>query len=161
MRYREVAGAVTGGLTPLIAVALVAATGGRSRGVALFVIASCVIGGLAVELGPRPAAATSPPRPSTPSGTRPEPTADPVPPNAPLNPERPLRTAKWRRGQCARRPAGQPGQALPVVFDGDRVLDVRDVTTLRTGPRVLEHQLPVLDPSTVLALTRATAADHL
>lgn len=50
--YREVAGAVTGGLTPLIAVALVAATGGRSWGVALFVIASCVIGGLAVGLGP-------------------------------------------------------------------------------------------------------------
>ncbi|CAM5631764.1 MFS transporter [Streptomyces canarius] len=50
--YREVAGAVTGGLTPLIAVALVAATGGRSWSVALFVVASCAIGGLAVGLGP-------------------------------------------------------------------------------------------------------------
>ncbi|MGW6157824.1 MFS transporter [Streptomyces sp. NPDC055144] len=50
--YREMAGAVTGGLTPLIAVALVAAAGGRSWGVALFVVGSCVVGGVAVALGP-------------------------------------------------------------------------------------------------------------
>ncbi|RFC75063.1 MFS transporter [Streptomyces sp. AcE210] len=50
--YREIAGAVTGGLTPLIAVALVAATGGSSWGVSLFVIAACVIGAVAVGLGP-------------------------------------------------------------------------------------------------------------
>ncbi|MFF4752146.1 MFS transporter [Streptomyces sp. NPDC002514] len=50
--YREIAGAVTGGLTPLIAVALVAAAGGRSWGVSLFVIGACAIGALAVGLGP-------------------------------------------------------------------------------------------------------------
>ncbi|WP_327673105.1 MULTISPECIES: MFS transporter [unclassified Streptomyces] len=50
--YREVAGAVTGGLTPLIAVALVAAAGGRSWGLALFVVAACVVGSAAVALGP-------------------------------------------------------------------------------------------------------------
>ncbi|WP_281155367.1 MFS transporter [Streptomyces sp. HYC2] len=50
--YREVAGAVAGGLTPLIAIALVAAAGDRSWGVALFVIGSCVVGGASVALGP-------------------------------------------------------------------------------------------------------------
>ncbi|WP_051939283.1 MFS transporter [Phaeacidiphilus oryzae] len=50
--YREASGAVTGGLTPLIAVALVSATGGSSWGVCLFVLAACLIGGLAVALGP-------------------------------------------------------------------------------------------------------------
>ncbi|GLY90995.1 MFS transporter [Actinoallomurus iriomotensis] len=49
---REVAGALTGGLTPLIAVALVAAAGDSSWGVALFVIAACAVGALAVGLGP-------------------------------------------------------------------------------------------------------------
>ncbi|WP_255950235.1 MFS transporter [Streptomyces odontomachi] len=50
--YREIAGAVTGGLTPLIAVALVAAAGDRSWGVSLFVVAACAIGGVTVALGP-------------------------------------------------------------------------------------------------------------
>ncbi|MGW1950708.1 MFS transporter, partial [Streptomyces sp. NPDC001940] len=51
------------GLTPLIAVALVAAAGDRSWGVALFVVGSCLVGGAAVALGPetrgRDLAATS------------------------------------------------------------------------------------------------------
>jgi len=49
---REVAGAISGGLTPLIAVALVAAASGASWLVALFVIAACAIGFVAVVLGP-------------------------------------------------------------------------------------------------------------
>jgi MHS family shikimate/dehydroshikimate transporter-like MFS transporter len=49
---REVAGALSGGLTPIIAVALVAAAGGSSWLVALFVVVTCVIGGVATLLGP-------------------------------------------------------------------------------------------------------------
>ncbi|WP_066039772.1 MFS transporter [Herbiconiux solani] len=49
---REVAGAISGGLTPLIAVALVAAASGASWLVALFVIAACLIGFVATVLGP-------------------------------------------------------------------------------------------------------------
>jgi MFS family permease len=47
---REVAGALTAGTTPLIAVALVAASGGRSWPVALFIVIACVIGVVAVAL---------------------------------------------------------------------------------------------------------------
>lgn len=49
---REVAGAISGGLTPIIAVALVAAASGSSWLVALFVVASCLIGFVATALGP-------------------------------------------------------------------------------------------------------------
>lgn len=49
---REVAGAVSGGFTPLIAVALVAAAGGSSWMVAAFIIAACVVGAVATVLGP-------------------------------------------------------------------------------------------------------------
>jgi MHS family shikimate/dehydroshikimate transporter-like MFS transporter len=49
---REVAGALSGGLTPLIAVALVAAAAGSSWAVSLFVVATCVIGAIATGLGP-------------------------------------------------------------------------------------------------------------
>ncbi|MDV6271169.1 MFS transporter [Rhodococcus globerulus] len=48
---RETAGAATAGTTPLIAVALVAATGGATWAVSLFVIAACIIGAIAVILG--------------------------------------------------------------------------------------------------------------
>ncbi|WP_227998982.1 MFS transporter [Nocardia australiensis] len=49
---REVASALSGGLTPLIAVALVAAASGSPRLVALYVIAACAIGFLATLVGP-------------------------------------------------------------------------------------------------------------
>ena len=49
---REVAGALSGGLTPIIAVALVVAASGRSWLVALFVVITCVIGAVATVLGP-------------------------------------------------------------------------------------------------------------
>jgi MFS family permease len=49
---REVAGALSGGLTPLIAVGLVAAASGSSWLVAVFVIGACLIGGVATVLGP-------------------------------------------------------------------------------------------------------------
>ena len=49
---REIAGALSGGLTPLIAVALVAAASGASWLVALFVIAACAVGFAATALGP-------------------------------------------------------------------------------------------------------------
>jgi len=49
---REVAGALSGGLTPIIAVALVVAASGRSWLVALFVVIACVIGAVATVLGP-------------------------------------------------------------------------------------------------------------
>ncbi|MFC9561883.1 MFS transporter [Agromyces sp. NPDC056965] len=49
---REVAGAVSGGFTPLIAIALVAAAGGSSWMVAVFIIAACVIGFIATAVGP-------------------------------------------------------------------------------------------------------------
>lgn len=48
---RELAGALTAGTTPLIAVALVAATGGASWPVSVFIIAACVVGAVAVVLG--------------------------------------------------------------------------------------------------------------
>lgn len=48
---RELAGAVSAGTTPLIAVALVASTGGATWAVSLFVIAACTIGALAVIFG--------------------------------------------------------------------------------------------------------------
>lgn len=48
---RETAGAVTAGTTPLIAIALVAAAGGATWGVSLFVIGACVVGAIAVILG--------------------------------------------------------------------------------------------------------------
>lgn len=48
---RELAGAVSAGTTPLIAVALVAATGGATWAVSLFIVAACVIGALAVFFG--------------------------------------------------------------------------------------------------------------
>lgn len=47
---REFAGATFGGFTPLIAVALVAAAGGQSWLLALYVIATCVVGGTMVAL---------------------------------------------------------------------------------------------------------------
>ncbi|MEB4614809.1 MFS transporter [Leucobacter sp. M11] len=49
---REVAGAISGGFTPLIAVALVAAAGGQSWLVALFMVVACAIGFVATLLGP-------------------------------------------------------------------------------------------------------------
>lgn len=49
---REVAGAISGGFTPLIAVALVATAGGSSWLVAIFIVAACVIGAIATILGP-------------------------------------------------------------------------------------------------------------
>jgi MHS family shikimate/dehydroshikimate transporter-like MFS transporter len=49
---RELAGATSGGLTPLIAVALVAAAGGESWLLSLYVIGACLVGGLIVGLGP-------------------------------------------------------------------------------------------------------------
>ncbi|OON73421.1 hypothetical protein [Streptomyces tsukubensis] len=50
---REIGGAVAGGLTPIIALALVEWTGGRSRAVALFALLVClVIGVPAVLFGP-------------------------------------------------------------------------------------------------------------
>lgn len=49
---REVAGAISGGFTPLIAVALVAAAGGSSWLVAIFIIGACIIGAVATILGP-------------------------------------------------------------------------------------------------------------
>jgi MFS family permease len=48
---RELAGALTAGTTPLIAVALVAAAGGATWLVSLFIILACVIGIVAVVLG--------------------------------------------------------------------------------------------------------------
>ena len=48
---REVAGAVSAGTTPLIAVALVAATGGATWAVSLFIVAACVVGAIAVFFG--------------------------------------------------------------------------------------------------------------
>lgn len=49
---REVAGATSGGLTPLIAVALVAAAGGSSWLISLYVIAACAVGAVTVFIGP-------------------------------------------------------------------------------------------------------------
>lgn len=48
---RELAGAVSAGTTPLIAVALVAVTGGATWAVALFIIVACALGAVAVALG--------------------------------------------------------------------------------------------------------------
>lgn len=48
---RELAGAVSAGTTPLIAVALVAATGGATWAVSLFIVAACVVGAIAVFFG--------------------------------------------------------------------------------------------------------------
>jgi MFS family permease len=48
---RELAGALTAGTTPLIAVALVAATGGASWLVSIFIIVACLIGIVAVVVG--------------------------------------------------------------------------------------------------------------
>ncbi len=48
---RELAGAVSAGTTPLIAVALVAVTGGATWAVALFIIVACALGAIAVALG--------------------------------------------------------------------------------------------------------------
>ncbi|GLU88405.1 MFS transporter [Agromyces sp. NBRC 114283] len=48
---RELAGAVSAGTTPLIAVALVAAVGGGTWGVALFIVGACVLGAIAVWFG--------------------------------------------------------------------------------------------------------------
>ncbi|MFJ4224355.1 MFS transporter [Microbacterium sp. NPDC089695] len=48
---RELAGAVSAGTTPLIAVALVAAASGGTWLVSLFVIGACLLGGVAVILG--------------------------------------------------------------------------------------------------------------
>ncbi|MEV4124105.1 MFS transporter [Nocardia sp. NPDC049707] len=49
---REVAGALSGGLTPLIAVALVSAASGQSWLVAAFVLATCVFGFIVTLVGP-------------------------------------------------------------------------------------------------------------
>ncbi|MET9386952.1 hypothetical protein ABZY09_39515 [Streptomyces sp. NPDC002928] len=48
---------------------------------------------------------------------------------------------------------GCPGQEIPVVPDGDRVLDLRAVT-----PEFLEHGLPTLD---VIALPELPDAEGL
>jgi MFS family permease len=48
---RELAGALTAGTTPLIAVALVAAAGGGSWPVSVFIIVACLIGIVAVLVG--------------------------------------------------------------------------------------------------------------
>ncbi len=48
---RELAGALTAGTTPLIAVALVAATGGLSWSVSMLIIVACVIGIVTITIG--------------------------------------------------------------------------------------------------------------
>ncbi|MGW5695081.1 hypothetical protein ACWEWX_30280 [Streptomyces asiaticus] len=54
---------------------------------------------------------------------------------------------------------GQPEQEIPVGIDGDRVLDLRDVTTDVT-PEFLEHHLPVLDLSTLPELRDTAGLRH-
>ncbi|MFF0227389.1 fumarylacetoacetate hydrolase family protein [Streptomyces sp. NPDC004629] len=54
---------------------------------------------------------------------------------------------------------GQPGQEIPVVIDGDRVLDLRGVTTDVT-PEFLEHHLPAIDPSTLPQLRDTAGLRH-
>ncbi|MEU1300688.1 MFS transporter [Streptomyces shenzhenensis] len=49
---REVAGATAGGLTPLIAAALVAAGNGKPWLLSVYVVAACVFGGVVLALGP-------------------------------------------------------------------------------------------------------------
>lgn len=49
---REVASALSGGFTPLIAVALVAAAGGASWLVVLFIVAACAVGFVITAIGP-------------------------------------------------------------------------------------------------------------
>ncbi|MEU2250434.1 fumarylacetoacetate hydrolase family protein [Streptomyces sp. NPDC019224] len=54
---------------------------------------------------------------------------------------------------------GPPGQEIPVVLDGDRVLDLRGVTPDVT-PQFLEHGLPALDVSALPELPHAEGLRH-
>ncbi|TRV78272.1 fumarylacetoacetate hydrolase family protein [Streptomyces sp. 130] len=54
---------------------------------------------------------------------------------------------------------GPPGQEIPVVLDGDRVLDLRGVTPDIT-PEFLEHGLPALDVTALPELPGARGLRH-